>query len=85
MEVNIIEFKQERKGTRVVASRREILRIEREKREEETWNRLEKDMVVEGEVRRLTDFGAFVDVQGVDGLLHVSELSWEELINQEMC
>ncbi|APM38979.1 bifunctional 4-hydroxy-3-methylbut-2-enyl diphosphate reductase/30S ribosomal protein S1 [Clostridium kluyveri] len=76
LEVNIIEFKQERKGTRVVASRREILRIEREKREEETWNRLEKDMVVEGEVRRLTDFGAFVDVQGVDGLLHVSELSW---------
>lgn len=76
LEVNIIEFKQERKGTRVVASRREILRIEREKREEETWNKLEKDMVVEGEVRRLTDFGAFVDVQGVDGLLHVSELSW---------
>ncbi|WP_368487425.1 bifunctional 4-hydroxy-3-methylbut-2-enyl diphosphate reductase/30S ribosomal protein S1 [Clostridium sp. BJN0013] len=76
LEVNIIEFKQERKGTRVVGSRREILRIEREKREEETWNRLEKDTVVEGEVRRLTDFGAFVDVQGVDGLLHVSELSW---------
>ena len=76
LEVNIIEFKQERKGTRVVASRREILRLEREKREEETWNKLEKDTVVEGEVRRLTDFGAFVDVQGVDGLLHVSELSW---------
>ncbi|MFL0196394.1 bifunctional 4-hydroxy-3-methylbut-2-enyl diphosphate reductase/30S ribosomal protein S1 [Clostridium sp. WILCCON 0269] len=76
LNVNIIEFKQERKGTRVVASRREILRIEREQREEETWNTLEKDIVVEGEIRRLTDFGAFVDVQGVDGLLHVSELSW---------
>lgn len=44
--------------------------------EEQTWNVLEKDTVVDGEVRRLTDFGAFVDVQGVDGLLHVSELSW---------
>ena len=76
LDVNIIEYKEERRGTRVVASRREILRAEREKREEKTWNILEKDTVVEGEVRRLTDFGAFVDVQGVDGLLHVSELSW---------
>ncbi|WP_446899635.1 bifunctional 4-hydroxy-3-methylbut-2-enyl diphosphate reductase/30S ribosomal protein S1 [Clostridium sp. LBM24168] len=75
-DVKIIEFKAERKGTRVVASRRDILRIEKEKQEEETWNTLEKDTVVEGEVKRLTDFGAFVDVQGVDGLLHVSELSW---------
>lgn len=75
-DVNIIEFKTERKGTRVVASRRELLRGDKEKQEEKTWNTLEKDTVVEGEVRRLTDFGAFVDVQGVDGLLHVSELSW---------
>ncbi|MCI1944169.1 bifunctional 4-hydroxy-3-methylbut-2-enyl diphosphate reductase/30S ribosomal protein S1 [Clostridium luticellarii] len=76
LDVNIIEFKEEKRGTRIVASRREILRTEREKMEEKTWNILQKDTVVEGEVRRLTDFGAFVDVQGVDGLLHVSELSW---------
>ncbi|MBA5851937.1 bifunctional 4-hydroxy-3-methylbut-2-enyl diphosphate reductase/30S ribosomal protein S1 [Clostridium sp. cel8] len=75
-DVNIIEFKSDKKGTRVVASRRNILKVEKEKQEEETWNTLEKDTVVEGEVKRLTDFGAFVDVQGVDGLLHVSELSW---------
>ncbi|MEY8000002.1 bifunctional 4-hydroxy-3-methylbut-2-enyl diphosphate reductase/30S ribosomal protein S1 [Clostridium sp. Mt-5] len=76
LNVNIIEFKEEKRGTRIVASRREILRAEREKMEEKTWNILQKDTVVEGEVRRLTNFGAFVDVQGVDGLLHVSELSW---------
>ncbi|MCC9295522.1 bifunctional 4-hydroxy-3-methylbut-2-enyl diphosphate reductase/30S ribosomal protein S1 [Clostridium sp. WLY-B-L2] len=76
LDVNIIEFKEEKRGTRIVASRRELLRAEREKIEEKTWNILQKDTVVEGEVRRLTDFGAFVDVQGVDGLLHVSELSW---------
>ncbi|HBC96749.1 MAG TPA: bifunctional 4-hydroxy-3-methylbut-2-enyl diphosphate reductase/30S ribosomal protein S1, partial [Clostridium sp.] len=51
LDVNIIEYKEERRGTRVVASRREILRAEREKREEKTWNILEKDTVVEGEVR----------------------------------
>ncbi|MHC6179874.1 bifunctional 4-hydroxy-3-methylbut-2-enyl diphosphate reductase/30S ribosomal protein S1 [Clostridium sp. JNZ X4-2] len=76
LNVNIIEFKEEKRGTRIVASRREILRAEREKMEEKTWNILQKDTVAEGEVRRLTNFGAFVDVQGVDGLLHVSELSW---------
>lgn len=76
LDVKIIEFKAERKGTRVVASRRDILKLEKAKQEDDTWNTLEKDTIVEGEVRRLTDFGAFVDVQGVDGLLHVSELSW---------
>ncbi|MBP2031844.1 4-hydroxy-3-methylbut-2-enyl diphosphate reductase [Clostridium algifaecis] len=75
-DVKIIEFKAERKGTRVVGSRRDLLRQEKEKKEEETWSKLEKDTIVDGEIRRLTDFGAFVDVQGVDGLLHVSELSW---------
>lgn len=76
LEVNIIEFKEERKGRRIVASRRELLKSEKEVKERGTWNSLEKDTVVEGEVKRLTNFGAFVDVQGVDGLLHVSEISW---------
>lgn len=35
-----------------------------------------KDTVVEGEVKRFTDFGAFIEINGVDGLLHVSEISW---------
>ncbi len=76
LEVNIIELKEDRKGTRIVASRRGLLKVQKEEEENETWNSLEKDVVMEGEVKRLTDFGAFVDVQGVDGLLHVSEISW---------
>ncbi|WP_411679483.1 bifunctional 4-hydroxy-3-methylbut-2-enyl diphosphate reductase/30S ribosomal protein S1 [Clostridium thailandense] len=76
LEVNIIELKEDRKGTRIVASRRGLLKVQKEDEENETWNSLEKDVVMEGEVKRLTDFGAFVDVQGVDGLLHVSEISW---------
>lgn len=76
LEVNIVEFKEEKKGTRIVVSRRELLKAEKRKKEEKTWNVLEKDTIVEGEVKRLSDFGAFIDVQGVDGLLHVSELSW---------
>ena len=76
LEVNIIELKEDRKGTRIVASRRGLLKVQKEEDENETWSSLEKGIVVEGEVKRLTDFGAFVDVQGVDGLLHVSEISW---------
>lgn len=76
IDVNIIEIKEERKSTRIVASRRDILKQEKAEKEEETWNTLEKDTIVDGEVKRLTNFGAFVEINGVDGLLHVSEISW---------
>ena len=76
LEVKIIEFSEKRNTTRIVASRREILKIEKEKTESNAWQQLEKEQIVEGEVKRLTDFGAFVDINGVDGLLHVSEISW---------
>lgn len=76
LEVNIIELKEDRKGTRIVGSRRGLLKQVKDKQIVETWGNLEKDQVVEGEVRRLTDFGAFVDINGVDGLLHVSEIAW---------
>lgn len=76
VEVKIIEFKDVKNIMRIVASRRDLLKLEKEKKDEETWNLLTKDTIVEGEVKRLTAFGAFVDVQGVDGLLHLSEISW---------
>jgi 4-hydroxy-3-methylbut-2-enyl diphosphate reductase len=76
LEVKIIEFKEEKNHTRIVSSRRDLLKGEKEKLDEETWSKLAKDIVVEGEVRRLSSFGAFVNINGVDGLLHVSEISW---------
>lgn len=76
LQVKIIEFKEERNHTRIVASRRDLLKGDKEKKDSEIWNSLVKDTIVDGEVKRLTDFGAFVDVQGVDGLLHVSQISW---------
>ncbi|MDP4177587.1 MAG: bifunctional 4-hydroxy-3-methylbut-2-enyl diphosphate reductase/30S ribosomal protein S1 [Bacillota bacterium] len=74
--VNIVEFNQDKKYTKIVGSRREILKQEQSKKEEGTWNSLQVGDIIESEVKRLTDFGAFVDVNGVDGLLHVSEISW---------
>lgn len=76
LEVKIIEFKIERDRTKIVASKRVILEAEKKIREEEAWNALTVDEILEGEVKRLTDFGAFIDVKGIDGLLHISELSW---------
>ena len=58
------------------AETRELLEKENEVKKATTWASLEKGMVVEGEVKRLTAFGAFVEINGVDGLLHVSEISW---------
>lgn len=75
-EIKIIEFAQERRNTKIVGSRREILKIEKNKIEEKAWETIKLDDVLEGQVRRLTDFGAFVNVNGIDGLLHVSEISW---------
>ncbi|KEI10477.1 4-hydroxy-3-methylbut-2-enyl diphosphate reductase [Clostridium sp. K25] len=76
MQVKIIEFKVNKRVTKIVASRRELLIKAQAEKEEEAWNTLKKDEVIEGEIRRLTSFGAFVDVNGIDGLLHVSEISW---------
>lgn len=76
VDIKIIEFKEDRRSTKIIGSRRELLKVEQKGKEEEAFNNLEAGQTVEGEVRRLTDFGAFVDVMGIDGLLHVSEISY---------
>jgi small subunit ribosomal protein S1 len=62
-------------GRTVVVNRAELLREERKKRAEETMEKLEEGAKLDGTVTRVTDFGAFVDVGGVEGLVHVSELA----------
>lgn len=61
----------ERKN-RLVLSRKDVL----EEELDDLWEELEEGQVVEGKVARLTDFGAFVEVNGLDGLLHVSDIAW---------
>lgn len=76
LEINIIEFSKRRNTTRIVGSRRDLLKSVKQESEEKTWESLEKGQIVEGQIKRLTNFGAFIDIDGVDGLLHVSEISW---------
>ena len=73
MTVKIIEVDKAKK--RIVASRKAYLLDEKKK----AWEKIEKDQVVTGIVRRLTDFGAFVDIGGVDGLIHVTDLAWHRV------
>jgi small subunit ribosomal protein S1 len=60
----------------VVVSRRAVLERERESQKEETLKVLEEGVILEGIVKNITEYGAFVDLGGLDGLLHVTDMSW---------
>ncbi len=66
---------------RAVASIREVLREERKALEEKFWAEVEVDKVYTGKVKSLTSYGAFVDLGGVDGMVHITELSWKKIKN----
>jgi small subunit ribosomal protein S1 len=63
----------------LVISRRELMEQERAEQREKTWASLEEGQVREGTVRSIKDFGAFVDLGGVDGLLPIGEMSWSRI------
>jgi small subunit ribosomal protein S1 len=67
----------------LVVSRRGLLEKERELQREKTWAELAEGQIREGVVRSLKEFGAFVDIGGVDGLLHLSEMSWQRVQKPE--
>jgi small subunit ribosomal protein S1 len=69
----IIEIKE--KGKNIIVSRRRLLEEEREKKSKETLASLNPGAEYEGKVTKLTDFGAFVDIGGVEGMVHISEIS----------
>ena len=60
----------------VVVSRRAVLELERASLRDETLKILEEGVILEGTVKNITDYGAFVDLGGIDGLLHVTDMSW---------
>jgi 4-hydroxy-3-methylbut-2-enyl diphosphate reductase len=74
MRVRIIEFN--KKNRRLVGSQRVILEEEKKNSAKDIWEGLSPDKVYKGIVKNITNFGAFVDIGGVDGLIHVSDLSW---------
>lgn len=77
--INFKVLEYDREKGKLILNRRKILEEETSKKKEETLKDLEVGSTITGTVKRLTDFGAFVDVGGIDGLVHISELSWERV------
>lgn len=77
MKLKVLEVDQKRR--KVVLSRKKALEEERDRLKEATLNELAEGQIVSGEVARLTNFGAFVNLGGVDGLVHISEMSWKRI------
>ncbi|MBR2540654.1 MAG: bifunctional 4-hydroxy-3-methylbut-2-enyl diphosphate reductase/30S ribosomal protein S1 [Mogibacterium sp.] len=81
--VDVRVIRVDTKRNRAVFSRKVVLVEEKRKAVAEIWSNLNVGDVVEGKVMRFTDYGAFVDIGGVDGLLHISEISWGKLKHPE--
>jgi len=77
IECKVIELNRSRNN--VVLSRRAVLEEERKEVRQQILDRLAPGLVVEGQISNIVDFGAFVDLDGIDGLIHISELSWSHV------
>lgn len=77
LECKVIELNRSRNN--VVLSRRAVLEEERKEVRDQILDRLQPGEVVEGKISNIVDFGAFVDLEGIDGLIHISELSWSHV------
>jgi len=79
IQILITQYDPDKRRLRVSGSRRSLLNTQRRAKAEEVWGTIQVGARYDGIVRSLTDFGAFVDIGGVDGLVHVSELSWNRI------
>lgn len=79
IEFVITEFNPRRR--RIIGDRKQLLVAKKEEMQKELFERIHVGDVVEGVVKNITDFGAFVDLGGADGLLHISEMSWGRVDN----
>src|SRR5205807_1577726 len=77
IETKVIELNRSRNN--VVLSRRAVLEEERKEVRQQILDRLQPGQIVEGAISYIVDFGAFVDLDGIDGLIHISELSWSHV------
>jgi len=77
LQLTVLEVNRER--NQIILSHRQVVEQERARRRQETLSKLREGIVCEGRVRNLTKYGAFIDLGGVDGLLHISEMSWSHI------
>ncbi len=78
-EIDVAVIKFNRKKNNVVVSHREILERERDENKKKLMETLAKDDIITGKVKNIMAYGAFVDIGGIDGLLHITDMSWGKL------
>lgn len=74
LKCKIIDFDVEKK--KLILSSKAVEKEERDKKKKNLWENIHENDIIKGRVQRITDFGAFVDVGGVDGLIHISDMAW---------
>lgn len=79
LRLKILEIDKAR--SRIVASQKIVLEAADTERRQQVWENIQEGQKINGEVKRLTNFGAFVDIGGVDGLIHISDLAWGHINN----
>ena len=79
IEIKVIEYNPEKK--KIVGSERVLVKAARDQAEKEVWAKVAEGVELEGTIREIKDYGCFVDLGGVDGLLHISEISWKPIHN----
>ena len=79
VDLKIIEVKSERGRKKAIGSIKAVIREARKAAEEAFWAQAEEGQVYHGVVKSLTNYGAFVDIGGVDGMVHISEMSWKRI------
>lgn len=77
IQVKIVKLNEDRKNA--IISRREIIEEERSKKRSALFSTISKGGLIQGVVKNITDFGAFIDLDGVDGLLHITDMSWNRI------
>ncbi|HEY7546570.1 MAG TPA: 30S ribosomal protein S1, partial [Blastocatellia bacterium] len=75
-EIEVRVIKLNRKRSNVVVSRKAVLEEASTKKKAETLSHIEENVILEGSVKNITDYGAFIDLGGIDGLLHIIDMSW---------
>ncbi|MDH5752028.1 MAG: 30S ribosomal protein S1 [Deltaproteobacteria bacterium] len=78
-EFKILKFNQKRGN--IVLSRRALLEVDREERRKKTLEVLQEGSVIKGFVKNITDYGVFIDLGGVDGLLHITDMTWGRIVH----
>ncbi len=77
----LTEYQLEGRKPRIIGNRKKLLQERKSAAAEELFSRIQANDIVDGVVKNITDFGAFVDLGGADGLLHISEMSWGRVEN----